>query len=641
MNLFRSHFINLFCCLFLYVNCIKGSQLDSLKKVSLNQKDSTLVDTYIQLARYYFQKDHVPDSMIKYAQLATKTSINNKLTNRILKSQKALGLAYTEAMKVDLAKAAYDEAMSIAKQTNNVEEIIGINNKLGYLYGKVNDLEKSAFYYLNTAKEYEKLKDYRNLALTYKNVVVIFTLQEQYDKIMFYTNKALALIPYLKEKEDADIRVDVYSSTAQHYFLIGDKKPDSLLINKAILYADTCLSIGLKYNINYGMADAYYILSYGYSNKKDYTNTLLFAKKALAYKGTIPDRTVFNIYSSITKTYLEMGDNKLSALYLDSCKLQPASKELDAPTIIYEIEHILYKRTGKYKESLMALENLMKFKQEILNKDRNQTINDLEIKYQTELKEAKISELNQQKEIDALRLKSLIGIVVAIVFVLIAVVFFYRQSVIKSKLQKMETEQRLNRARMNPHFFFNVLASIQTMILEEQDAGKSALMISKFSKIMRQSLESTYNELVSIEEEKEFISNYLDIQKMRYDNKFNYEIEIANEIDTDTLQVPSMLIQPFIENSIEHGFKDINHKGLLTIKFEVENSQLKVSCTDNGKGFRPSEKHKGYPSRATQIIKDRLSLLNEQYKPNSHFDINTDENIGTSVVIHLPIFNNN
>jgi len=637
MNTFYFRFVFLCAFAIISINSFAGDQADSLKKVSLSQKDSALVDTYIQLARYYFQKEHLPDSMIKYAQLATKKATENKLTNRILKSQKALGLAYTEAMKVDLAKTAYDEAMRIAKQTNNVEEIIAINNKLGYLYGKANDLEKSAFYYLNTAKEFEKLKDYRNLALTYKNVVVIFTLQEQFDKIMFYTNKALALIPYLNEKDDADIRVDVYSSAAQHYFLIGDKKPDSLLISKAILYADTCLSIGKKYNINDGMADAYYILSYGYSNKKDYANTLLYAKKALSYKGSIPDRTVFNIYSSITKTYLEMGDDKLTTLYLDSCKLQPASKELDAPTIIYEIEHILYKRTGKYKEALIALENLMKFKQEILNKDRNQTINDLEVKYQTELKEAKISELNQQKEIDGLRLKSLIGIVVAIVFVLIAVVFFYRQSVIKNKLQKMETEQRLNRARMNPHFFFNVLASIQTMILEEQDAGRTAIMISKFSKIMRQALESTYNELECIEEEKEFISNYLDIQKMRFDNKFKYEIEIANKINTNTLQVPSMLIQPFIENSIEHGFKDLPHEGLLTIKFELENNQLKVSCSDNGKGFRTSEKHKGYPSRATQIIKDRLALLNEQYKSNSHFDINTNENIGTSVVIYLPM----
>ncbi len=160
MHLFCSRFISLCCCFFICVNSFAGSQVDSLKKVSLSQKDSALVDTYIQLARYYFQKDHVPDSMIKYAQLATKTAIKHKLTGRILKSQKALGLAYTEAMKVDLAKAAYDEAMSIAKQTNNVEEIIAINNKLGYLYGKANDLEKSAFYYLNTAKEYEKLKDY-------------------------------------------------------------------------------------------------------------------------------------------------------------------------------------------------------------------------------------------------------------------------------------------------------------------------------------------------------------------------------------------------------------------------------------------------------------------------------------------------
>jgi len=309
---------------------------------------------------------------------------------------------------------------------------------------------------------------------------------------------------------------------------------------------------------------------------------------------------------------------------------------------LYEVE----KLRNNFPSSLFYHERFTQIRDSIRTGDKIKVINEMEQKYNKAENEKQINKLgfeknilSKEKEIDSLRLKSLIGIVVAIVFVLIAVVFFYRQSIIKSKLQKMETEQRLNRARMNPHFFFNVLASIQTMILEEQDSKKSAIMISKFSKIMRQSLESTYTELVCIEEEQQFISNYLDIQQMRYENKFCYEIEIAKEIDIDTLQVPSMLIQPFIENSIEHGFRDLSYEGKLTIKFEIENSQLKVSCIDNGKGFRTTEKHKGYPSRATQIIKDRLTLLNTQFKTNAHFDLITNPDQGTQVAIYLPILN--
>jgi sensor histidine kinase YesM len=77
----------------------------------------------------------------------------------------------------------------------------------------------------------------------------------------------------------------------------------------------------------------------------------------------------------------------------------------------------------------------------------------------------------------------------------------------------------------------------------------------------------------------------------------------------------------------------------LEIKFETENNKIKISCNDNGKGFNPGSKHKGYPSRATQIINDRLYLLNKQYKTDGHFELTTHENKGTQVVIFLPIIN--
>jgi LytS/YehU family sensor histidine kinase len=138
---------------------------------------------------------------------------------------------------------------------------------------------------------------------------------------------------------------------------------------------------------------------------------------------------------------------------------------------------------------------------------------------------------------------------------------------------------------MNPHFIFNALSSIQSLSLEPENQSKVSGYISRFSKIMRQSLESTYNDLVSIEEEISFLENYLNIQKMRFPNKFDYQIEMADDLEIDEIKVPSMLLQPFIENSIEHGFKGIEYEGIILIKIFKENSQLKIIISDNGKGF--------------------------------------------------------
>jgi sensor histidine kinase YesM len=232
----------------------------------------------------------------------------------------------------------------------------------------------------------------------------------------------------------------------------------------------------------------------------------------------------------------------------------------------------------------------------------------------------------------------LIGIVAAIVLLLVVIVFFYRQSVIKNQLNTIEIEQRLNRVRMNPHFFFNALASLQSLSLSDSKRESVPGFISKFSKIMRQSLESTFNELDTIENEISFLTDYLELQKLRSENRFNYAFDIDDSIETNELMIPGMILQPFIENSIEHGFKAIAHEGLITISFTKSGQSLKITIMDNGQGIKNNEEHKAYPSRATQIIKDRLFLLNKTYKSNTTFALTTLENDkGIKVEINLPV----
>ena len=154
---------------------------------------------------------------------------------------------------------------------------------------------------------------------------------------------------------------------------------------------------------------------------------------------------------------------------------------------------------------------------------------------------------------------------------------------------------------------------------------------------MRQSLESTYDELVTIETEIDFIGNYIELQKTRYPNRFNYKITTSPEIDVSEIKLPSMLLQPFIENSIEHGFKNLTYRGVLQIHFSIENNLLKITSSDNGHGLKDDDTQKAYPSRATQIIDERLMLLNKQYKSNAYFNIIASKDTGVEVVVHLPI----
>jgi LytS/YehU family sensor histidine kinase len=269
----------------------------------------------------------------------------------------------------------------------------------------------------------------------------------------------------------------------------------------------------------------------------------------------------------------------------------------------------------------------------------------MEQKYKKTENERTIKELAQQKRIWIL-------LAIAGLLALVALVFFIRQQSLKNKKTILETEQRLNRARMNPHFFFNALSSLQKFALKENDGQAMASNLSRFSNIMRETLESTYKEYVTIEQEMEFLVEYLEVQKIRFPQTFSYEVTAADNLEIDELHIPAMIIQPFVENSIEHGFAGVDYPGNVRIRFTSENKELLIEIKDNGKGLNTGIKENKaalpadneHISRASQIIKDRIYLLNIKLKTKAGFSIDNafaDESNpsgnGVVVKIHLPL----
>jgi LytS/YehU family sensor histidine kinase len=192
---------------------------------------------------------------------------------------------------------------------------------------------------------------------------------------------------------------------------------------------------------------------------------------------------------------------------------------------------------------------------------------------------------------------------------------------------------------MNPHFFFNALTAMQRFALKENDGKALASNLSKFSNIMRETLESSYKEYVTVKQEVEFLKEYMEIQKMRFPELFTYSLMLDGEMEPSDVMIPSMIIQPFIENSIEHGFADIDYPGIIRVDFKQQDKIIMIEITDNGKGLStPGTKNNEHISRASQIIKDRIYLLNIKLKTKADFSIdNNKEGKGVIVKIHLPV----
>jgi sensor histidine kinase YesM len=208
---------------------------------------------------------------------------------------------------------------------------------------------------------------------------------------------------------------------------------------------------------------------------------------------------------------------------------------------------------------------------------------------------------------------------------MIALLLFIRQSRLKSAEQLTEFKQKLFRSQMNPHFIFNSLTSIQNFIINQDDI-KASVYLSRFSELVRSILNNSMVENITLEEEVSTIKNYLELQKVRFSEKFDFSVGVDSNIDPENTFIPPMLGQPFIENAIEHGIKNKAGKGHIRILFEAKDARLHYSIEDDGVGRQKAreilnERNKEHRSVATDITKERIRVLNRKQRSKITLDI--------------------
>ena len=209
----------------------------------------------------------------------------------------------------------------------------------------------------------------------------------------------------------------------------------------------------------------------------------------------------------------------------------------------------------------------------------------------------------------------------------------------------MGLQQKLFRTQMNPHFIFNSLSSIQHLVISE-DPVKASIFLSSFSNLVRGVLYSSNKDHTPIEDELKSIESYLSLQQFRYDNKFDYAIDVDPELDTESLTIPPLLAQPFIENAIEHGIRHKEGRGNIAVRFGLNDGSVHLEVEDDGVGRKKSHElekgmKKDHVSMATEITRERLKILNRKSREKINFTITdlADEKgnpKGTKVSIIIP-----
>ncbi|TAG89036.1 MAG: hypothetical protein EAZ20_07335 [Bacteroidetes bacterium] len=217
---------------------------------------------------------------------------------------------------------------------------------------------------------------------------------------------------------------------------------------------------------------------------------------------------------------------------------------------------------------------------------------------------------------------------------------FMRQEIEQKKLDNEQLNHKLLRTQMNPHFIFNSLTNIQNFLFENETL-QTAKYLAKLSKLMRQILENSREEFIYLDREIQTLNNYLELQKLRFPDKFEYKINLDEEIDSESIKIPPMFAQPFIENSLEHGILHKTEKGFLQIDFKAYQDYICLDIQDNGVGMEASkllrsEEKKEYTSLATKITQERLDLFSQKYNKSFNFKILPLEN-GLLVQLKIPL----
>jgi len=420
-----------------------------------------------------------------------------------------------------------------------------------------------------------------------------------------------------------------------------------------------------------------YLVSVGetYLLEKDYKKALQNFLRGLGMHRRVNDRNeIKRVLLDIAKTYLALNDNKTALQYVREglgLSLETKSRQFirDGYQILYSLYERLHKTDSAYfyyqkyiaiKESVVSDQTkgrfaAYKYEQQINLINNEKLISEQQLKIQQQM----LAQSSFQKRI------LIIGL--ACLMMISAIIF--RTIILKRKneknlrelaenelqIQKLESEKKLSelemhalRAQMNPHFISNSLSAINLFILENNRLQASEYL-AKFARLIRLILQNSEEAFIPLERELEALQLYLELESLRFENKFIYEINTNDLPDTTVITVPPLIIQPYVENAIWHGLMHKKESGHLNIELYTKDRFLFCKITDDGIGRKKAAELKSksalsYKSMGMSITADRIAILQQQDQLGTYIVINdlglADGSAGgTEVIIKIP-FNN-
>jgi tetratricopeptide (TPR) repeat protein len=421
-------------------------------------------------------------------------------------------------------------------------------------------------------------------------------------------------------------------------------KADSLLrrgLEISIMRKDTTLAALSLANIGWN----FYLEKMYDSSFANYNKSLRYSLPAKIYSASA------NSLGNIGTIYRDLDNPEKAIAYyqkaIDQAKMDKDWYDLQW---IYMDMSNMYLRSGDTSNAFNSYVLYKKFSDSWIKSEASRGLTDARIRYEADTH-------NKEVALLSLRLKNNrilnIGFTGLIILLVTIGLLIFRSIKIDAKRRISEMNHKISeltqanlRQQMNPHFIFNTLNSIQ-YYMYQHDKLATNTYLTKFSSLMRKVLDNSNHTSIPLHDELDALTLYLDLERLRFKDKFSYEINVDEEIDPLLFKVPTMLIQPYVENSICHGLMPRDEKGVVKIDMKLDKDHIICTIEDNGIGREAAQERKkmrdaNHNSVGTQIAASRLDLVNSLYGTSLdtvYTDLKNErgEPVGTRVEIHIPV----
>ena len=580
----------------------------------------------------------------------------------------AMATVYKKMGQYQQASAYEIENLALRKALKDTVGIFISLNNLGATFKYLNDKPKALDYFKQSYTLSKLAGEEIQMGLTLMNIGLMYQLMAMHPLAIQHLAMALVLLQKKQKHHETGL---VYNALATSYFISKD-------YNNAQKFAHLALDIALKEKLAEVQSISYKLLSsiykatnmmeesYGYLQKHAEIKDSMHLHKML--KEQALNQKQLDIENKENQVRNALIDSELKALQVKKIHLEKDTKDKASEIVKRDLAlseiasreqllkkekelHLIILREQAYKMEANAKQIALLHQQKILEEQNKRS----KLKALNDKAKIAVLQLNNQKNLlekQAIYKKILLVVLIlAPIFgFLIFRVYAYRQNALNSKLKNraLDLEQRMLRAQMNPHFIFNAMNSIQSFV-SSNDAYSAERYLARFSRLMRYILENSAKQLICLADEFNMLQLYIELEQLRFDQLFHFEITMSKEIDSEFIFIPPLLTQPYIENAIVHGLCNKKEPGgLLKINYTLENDTVLV-CTieDNGIGrakaqqlaLNKTEMHK---SMGMQVTKERFDMLAKNKKLD-YSSVITDlyhqngEAAGTRITLRIAI----